>query len=171
MTTELTVLGLGQRHYRVTGGRNPHRVTLEPVACDCADFIYRGAQRVPPMCKHIAAVMSHRAVEPLADVLDNMSAAETLNLVDPTRWKSPPPSPVVEIDPEDKAVALVALERWQQVVGKKPKPNGMYSLWRAAMEAKGGLEAEADGLTTYAAERYAIAHEWVKNIGSKGRVA
>ncbi len=132
----LTTLALGQRVYRVTGGKEPHRVSLEPVACDCADFIYKGVHRTPPMCKHVAAVLSHRAVEPLADMLDNLTDAETLDVIDPSHGDGyePLPEPVA-VDPEDRAVAIAALEKWGELRRLKPKPNGYY--WVAQLGQTG----------------------------------
>ena len=166
----LTVLGLGERVYRVTGGKDPHRVTLQPVACDCADYIYKGVHKRPPMCKHIAAVLSHRAVEPLADLLDGLSEAETLDLVDPSHGAKYEPPPRVEIDPEDRAVAIAALEKWGELRRLKPKPPGSYGLWRAACAAMNGLECEKT-TPSVAAEHFAIARAWVAQMGQKGRVA
>jgi hypothetical protein len=167
---KLTVLGLGERVYRVTGGKDPHRVTLEPVACDCADFAYKGFRRQPPMCKHLAAVVAFRAAEPLADFLDNLSESDTLDLVDPTHGAKTAQRACFDIDLEDRAVALTALEKWGDLRRFKPKPNGYYGLWRAACEAMNGLECETTA-PSQAAECYAIAHEWVRHIGRKGRVA
>lgn len=172
MTAPLTVLGLGQRTYRVTGGKAPHRVTLDPVACDCPDFAYKGFRRQPPTCKHISAVIAFRDAEPLADLLDDMSEAEALDLVDPSGGAKYEARRVFEIDLEDRAVAITALEKWGELrrLKLKQKPNGYYSLWRAACEAMSGLEAEKTN-PSRAAEHFAISHEWVRNIGQKGRVA
>lgn len=47
----LEVHELAPGEYLVQGGRQPHHVTLEPPACDCRDFAFRGGP-----CKHLRAV-------------------------------------------------------------------------------------------------------------------
>jgi hypothetical protein len=166
----LSVIALGDRIYRVTGGASPHRVTLDPVACDCADFQYKGVHRTPPSCKHIAAVVAWKAAEPLADLLDGLTESETLDLVDPSHGHPYERREPVAIDPEDRAVAVAALEKWAELRRLKPKPNGYYGLWRAACSALSGLECEKSQPGA-AAEYFAIARAWVAQLGQKGRVA
>jgi hypothetical protein len=51
----LDVRELGPARYQVSGGEQPHLVTLEPTpACDCADCRYRSVR-----CAHRLAVALH----------------------------------------------------------------------------------------------------------------
>jgi hypothetical protein len=69
----LTVEPLGAGRYRVSGGREPHVVTIDATAarCDCADFAYR--QRA---CKHLRAVLDHLVLAPLTVPADAGSGLE-----------------------------------------------------------------------------------------------
>jgi len=174
---ELTVLALVPpgpdgapwvRAYHVTGGKAPHRVTLDPVTCDCADFTYKGVHRTPPSCKHIAAVVAFRAAEPLADLLDELSDKETLDVVDPSHGQGA--EPPATIDPEDRAIAVTVVERWTELRRVKPKPPGYRILWLAACAAMNGLECEKTA-PGQAAEYFATAALTVREMARKGRVA
>lgn len=158
--------------YRVTGGKAPHRVTLDPPTCDCADFTYKGVHKPTPTCKHLSAVRAWILVEPQAALLDGLSEKQTLDVIDPSNGNHYTPRTPFAIDLEDRAVAITALEKWGELrrLKLKQKPNGYYSLWRAACEAMKGLECEK-GDPSHAAEHFAISREWVRNIGTKGRVA
>lgn len=69
---ELSVRSRGSRRYGVTGGLEPHRVSLPPEGaprCDCADFAKGN------VCKHILAVRLYRGDRSLKHLVERMGNA------------------------------------------------------------------------------------------------
>jgi hypothetical protein len=149
--------------YRVTGGKAAHIVDPAAPSCDCPDFAFRGKQRP---CKHLRAVAEFRAADPLGPMLDALTDRETLDLVDPSHGYTPAPVSPLTIDPEDRAVARIALARWREYRQRKQRPP--FLLWLAACHAANGLEWEQT-MPTAAAEAFAEAHVAVTRLaGRKG---
>lgn len=163
MPSPLVVRALDGTHYDVRGGQSPHVVDFTAPSCDCPDFTYRGRARP---CKHVKAVSAFRAADPQGPMLDALTDRETLDLIDPTHGHPVPVRAPATPDPEDRAVAVVALARWREYRQRKQRPP--FLLWLAACHAMNGLEGEQ--LTPApAAEAFASAHVAVTRLaGRKG---
>jgi len=89
---------VGDRRYRVTGGRDPHTVERDPDTgawgCDCRGFAYR------KRCTHIAEVLMFRerlcapCPTGIAALIDPMTGDAVLDLLGPSDAQRPEPATV-----------------------------------------------------------------------------
>jgi len=166
VSASLVVRPLDGARYVVTSGDHTYTVDASnnPPACSCEAYRYFPKARP---CKHGHAVISYRA-EPVAGLLDVLTDDQVLDLVDPSYGDAYPPVGCVTIDPDDRAVAIVALEQWGEYRRRKQKPP--YLLWRAACSAMAGLECERSD-PRGAAAAFAVARGMVTQLAQQPRGA
>ena len=132
---QLKAVNLQGRLYQVTEpDGTPYAVTWgKTPTCDCgrAD------------CPHLDAVAALRDAEPLAAVLFPMTPDEVLDVIDPSRGEGYPERVPRAVNPDDRAIVVVALKAWgEELRARKRATHTFDGLWAAACEALRGFEVE-----------------------------
>src|SRR5436190_6595377 len=137
VVTGLHVEPVAAGRFRVSGGAQPHLLTLsgEAIACDCADAHFR-----QHACKHVRALRAHlllaaidRDAAPVLDCIHEQLEARPSQGV--RRWWRH----VAHGAPAERRPAVLA--QWRRELSRRERtPYTFDAVWRAACEAMNALE-------------------------------